>query len=206
MSEYDLQSGGISSFTSFPLLDSALAVYRQFPDYETSFETGVIYNNRCSGLLLMALYDTTLTIEVKTGLLELSLDYCDSSIMVYKKWIYDWGDLSAEEIAARLELYMRENDAIFDGFSYKKIFTRRVKDITLAQIETPRRLSVSYTNKATIHRHLLEQDSALFYYTKALSLWKDNRTARSNLSVLMEGEPLKPKLIEALFPPDKNKK
>jgi hypothetical protein len=52
---------------------------------------------------------------------------------------------------------------------------------------------------------MLKQDSALSYYEKALSLWKDNRTARSNMSVLMGGEPLEPKLIEALFPPDKNK-
>jgi len=49
-------------------------------------------------------------------------------------------------------------------------------------------------------------DSAFVYYQDALSLWKDNRTAESNLSVLLGGEPVKPNLIESLFPPDKNKK
>ena len=206
MSEYDRLAGGAESYIRFPLLDSALAIYNSFPDYEFSFETGVIYNNRCSGLLLMALYDSTLTNENKAGLLELSMDYCDSSIAVYGKWITEWGELSEEAIAGKLEPYMNRSDTAFEGRSFRKIFTRRVKNITQAQIETPRRLSVSYTNKATVYRHLLKQDSALFYYERALSLWKDNRTARSNMSVLMGGEPLEPKLIEALFPPDKNTK
>jgi tetratricopeptide (TPR) repeat protein len=206
MSEYDLQTGGADSYLSFPLLDSALAVYRSFPDYEHSFETGVICNNRCSGLLLMALYDSTLNSENKAALLQLSMDYCDSSISVYRKWISEWGDMSEEAIAVKMKPYMNENDAIFEGRSIRKILERRVKNIAQAQTETPRRLSVSYTNKATIYRHMLKQDSALSYYEKALSLWKDNRTARSNMSVLMGGEPLEPKLIEALFPPDKTKK
>ncbi len=206
ISEYDKQSGGINSYTFFPLLDSALAVYKLFPDYEASFETGVIFNNRCSGYLLMALYDSTLSSENKTGLLKLSIDYCDSSIAVYGKWINEWGELSEENIAGKLEAYMNENDLAFEGRNFKKIFARRVKNITLAQIETPRRLSVSYTNKATVYRHMLKQDSALFYYEKALSLWKDNRTAKSNLSVLLGREPLKPELIESLFPPDRTRK
>jgi len=206
MSEYDLRTGGTDSYLSFHLLDSALIIFRSYPDYEYSFETGVIYNNKCSGLLLMALYDSTLNSENKDGLLKLSMEYCDSSISVYRKWISEWGDMSVEAIIVKMKPYMNENDAIYEGRNFGKIFARRVKNIAQAQIETPRRLSVSYTNKATVYRHLLKQDSALSYYEKALSLWKDNRTARSNISVLMGGEPLEPKLIEALFPPDKTKK
>jgi tetratricopeptide (TPR) repeat protein len=206
MSEYDRLAGGADSYTKFPLLDSALTIYRSIPDYQSSFETGVIYNNKCSGLLLVALYDSTINSENKYALLELSMNYCDSSISVYRKWISEWGDLSEEAIAGKMKPYMNESDTLFEGRSFRKIFARRVKNIILAQIETPRRLSVSYTNKATVYRHLLKQDSAFSYYEKALSLWKDNRNASSNLSVLMGGEPLEPKLIEALFPPDKTKK
>jgi len=206
MSEYDRLTGGADSYTRFPLLDSALTVYKSFPDYQSSFETGVIYNNKCSGLLLMALYDSTLSSENKDGLLKLSMEYCDSSISVYRNWISKWGDIPVEAIVVKMKPYMNEKDAIFEGRNFRKIFVRRVENISQAQIETPRRLSVSYTNKATIYRHMLKQDSALSYYAKALSLWKDNRTASSNLSVLMGGEPLEPKLIEALFPPDKTKK
>ncbi|MFN2313767.1 MAG: tetratricopeptide repeat protein, partial [Bacteroidales bacterium] len=70
----------------------------------------------------------------------------------------------------------------------------------------PRRLSVSYTNKATAYRHMMMQDSALVWYDRALALWKDNRTAESNLSVLLGGEPVKPGIIKTLFPPDRKKR
>jgi hypothetical protein len=205
MAEYDGQSGGPDSYTRFSLLDSAEVIYRSLPDYENSFEIGVIFNNKCSGLLMIALYDTTVSSGVKNDLLELSLDYCDSSISVYNRWTREWGGLSDEATALRLEPYMRQDDPAFAGRSFKRIFRRRVKNIALARIETPRRISVSYTNKATAYRHLMMQDSALICYEKALSMWKDNRTAKNNLSVLRGGEPIKPGLIESLFPPDRNK-
>ncbi len=62
---YDKISGDISSIEAFPLLDSAFSIFSALPDYKTSFETGVIYNNKCSALLLMALYDTSIHNELK---------------------------------------------------------------------------------------------------------------------------------------------
>jgi hypothetical protein len=205
MAEYDRLSGGPDSYARFHLLDSAEAIYRSLPDYETSFEIGVIFNNKCSGMLMMALYDTTVSSGVKNDLLELSLDYCDSSVSVYNRWGSEWGVLSDEATASKLELYMRHDDPVFEGRNFNRIFRRRVRNIALARIETPRRLSVSYTNRAMVYRHLMMQDSALLYYEKALSLWKENRTAKSNMNVLLGGEPVKPGLIESLFPPDRNK-
>lgn len=206
MAEYDRLAGGNSSYTSFPLLDSAGMVYRSVPGYEFSYEIGVIYNNKCSGLLLAALYDSTISLTEKNTLLSLSINYCDSSIAVYNRWIDEWGSLSEEDIALRLIPGMHEDESSFAGLNYERIYRKRVRDIMLAQIETPRRLSVSFTNKATAYRHLMMPDSALVFYERALSLWKDNRTAESNLSVLLGGEPLKPGLIESLFPPDRKKR
>ncbi|MBE0679321.1 MAG: hypothetical protein IH592_11215, partial [Bacteroidales bacterium] len=161
---------------------------------------------KCSGLLLMALYDSTMTEPEKETLLELSVTYCDSSIAVYKRWLDEWGELPEEEVARRVHDEMDENDVAFAGLNYRRISGKRVSDIMLARIETPRRLSVSYTNKATAYRHLMIQDSALVWYDRALALWKDNRTAESNLSVLLGGEPVKPGLIKTLFPPDRKKR
>jgi hypothetical protein len=206
MSEYDMVAGGTDSYTWFHLLDSAGLVYKRVPGYKTSWENGVIYNNKCSGLLLMALYDSTMTAPEKETLLELSLTYCDSSIAVYKRWLDEWGGLTEEEVARRVHDEMDENDSAFAGLNFSRISGKRVSDIMLARIETPRRLSVSYTNKATAYRHLMMQDSALVLYDRALALWKDNRTAESNLSVLLGGEPVKPGLIKTLFPPDRKKK
>jgi len=205
LTEYERLSGSANSPSFFYLLDSAENIYRSLPDYASSFERGVVYNNRCSGLLLMAIYDTSISENEKKMLLGLSMSYCDSAIVVYKYWLQNWRNLSGEKISSRLLTIMNTDDDDFTGRNYKKIFRRRIKNIEAAQIETPRRLSVSYSNKAAVYRHSLKQDSALFYYRMAISEWKDNRVAKSNLNVLMGDDPIEPKLIEALFPPDRTK-
>lgn len=206
MAEYDRMSGGRNSYALFHLLDSAGEIYRRVPGYESSWERGVIYNNKCSGLLVMALYDSTITACEKNTLLDLSVSYSDSSISVYKGWLDEWEDLSEESVEQRLLPEMNEEDPAFAGLGFQRIFRKRVSDVMLAKIETPRRLSVSFSNKATAYRHLMKQDSALVYYEKALELWKENHAARSNLSVLMGGEPLKRGIIKSLFPPDRKKR
>lgn len=201
--EYDKVQGGINSFEAFPILDSAFAIFKSFPDYSGSFETGVIYNNKCTALLLMAIYDSTISNSEKHNLLALSMSYCDSSINCYNLWKNDWSNLSQDEIGNKLKPLMINEDPDFKDVNFNKVFKKRVKNIMEAQLETDRRLSVSISNKGTIFRHMQKPDSALNCYRDALNLWEDNRIARSNLSVLMGGKPIKPSLIEALFPPDK---
>jgi len=125
--------------------------------------------------------------------------------MIYRRWIKEWSSASAEEIANKLSPFMTIDDPAFMGRDFERIFSGRVKNISLAQIETPRRLSVSLTNKGIINRHLMRPDSSLKYYREALSLWEENSAAKSNLSVLLGGEPVKPSIIESLFPPDRRK-
>lgn len=204
MLQYEKVSGRITSYTNFSLLDSANAIFRSFPDYATSFETGLIYNNKSSALLIMAMYDSSVSESEKSMLLDLSMHYCDSSISTYRRWIEEWDDLSPDAIGQRLRPYMKDHPAI-DSSDFNKVFSRRVKNMTIAQVETPRRLSVSLTNKGTIYRHMMLPDSSLICYQEALALWKDNRLAKSNMNVLLGGEPVKPTLIESLFPPDKNR-
>lgn len=206
MAEYDRLPGGTDSYVQFHLLDSADLIYRSVPGYGSSFERGVIYNNRGSSILINALYDSTLTESSKIAFLELSVTYADSAIAVYRNWLDEWEELSEEDIASRLMLEMSEADPAFAGLNFNSIFRKRVKDMMLARIETPRRLSVSYTNKGTAYRHMMMPDSALVWYERALSIWKHNRTAESNLSVLLGGDPVKPGIIESLFPPDRKKK
>jgi hypothetical protein len=203
LSEYEKIPVTTQPAEAFLLLDSAFNIFNSLPDYNCSFEKGVIFNNKSGRLLLDAIYETGISAEEKERLLSLAMQYCDSSIMQYKRWMNEWMTLSAEEIAEKLGLFMKADDPAFEGLNFSKIFLKRVKNIETALIETPRRLSVSYTNKATIFRHMLEPDSSLAYYGMALDLWEDNRTARSNLNVLLGGEPVKPKLIESLFPPDR---
>jgi len=204
--EYDKVQGAINSFEAFPVLDSAFAIFKSLPDYSGSFETGVIYNNKCSALLLMAIYDSTISGSEKYNLLALSMNYCDSSINCYNFWKKEWSGLSSSEIENKLKLFMKEEDPGFRGVNFNKVFEKRVRNIREAQLETDRRLSVSITNKGTIFRHMQKPDSALICYKEALNLWEENRIAKSNLSVLMGGKPVKPSLLESLFPPDKSKR
>jgi tetratricopeptide (TPR) repeat protein len=206
LAHYDEATGKINSMDFFPLLDSARAVYASVPDYRNSFETGLILNNKCSALLLMALYDSTLAEKEKTTLLNLAMAYCDSSIANYSEWIAGWENLPENEIESRIRPFMQKDDPAFQGYNFDRIVEQRIKYLVTAQVETPRRLSVSLTNKGTIYRHMRQQDSALIYYREALGLWPENRTAESNLSVLMGGNPVKPSFLKSLFPPDKNKK
>jgi hypothetical protein len=206
MAEYDRVSGGSNSYDFFSLLDSSAAIYESVPGYENSYEKGVIANNRCSGLLVMAIYDSQLNDSLRRSLIDLSMSWCDSSIAIYNAWKNEWGRLTEEELRQKLGITMLADDPAFQGHKFRRIFEKRVEDIILAQLETDRRLSVSYTNKATAFRHLMMQDSALHYYQEALALWSHNRTAESNLSVLMGGDPVKPGIIESLFPPDRKKR
>jgi len=201
--EYDKASGSMTGFDLFPLLDSAQAVFKSLPDYACSYEPGVIFNNKCSALLLMAIYDSTISSSEKLVLLGLSMNFCDSSITCYKRWKSEWGRLSSEEVRYKLSRLMLKDDPGFNKVNFERVFNRRVENILDARIETDRRLSVSITNKGIIYRHMQQQDSALICYREALNLWKDNRIARSNLSVLMGGKPIKPSFIESLFPPNK---
>ncbi len=203
---FDTKGNSLNVVEAFNYMDYAFTIFDKLPDYKDSFEKGVIYNNKCSVLLMKALYDSTVTEQEKSILLRLSLNNCDSSISVYRRWIKVWGSLSEEEIREKITPMMSIDRAEFRGLSFEKILNRRIRNLVTAQIETPRRLSVSLTNKGTIFRHMMQVDSAFLYYNHALALWKENRTAESNLSVLMGGEPVKPSLIKSLFPPDKNKK
>jgi tetratricopeptide (TPR) repeat protein len=206
LEEYDQLSATGNPMERFSLLDSASAIYASFADYQQSFEFGVILNNKSSALILSALYDSTMSVPERNTVLSLAQSFCDSSIANYKTWLVEWGGLSSDEIATRIKPHMLENDPAFQGLNYEKIFEKRVKDIVVAQVETPRRLSVSLTNLGTIYRHTARQDSALLFYKEAIELWGDNRIAKSNLNVLMGGEPIEPSVIESLFPPEKGVK
>jgi tetratricopeptide (TPR) repeat protein len=190
---------------AYLLLDSALQLIRSVPGYEKSYETGVIFNNACSAWLLSALYDSTLAESEKHEMLKTAASFADSSLRIYRTWLLEWDSLPADQIRVKTEPFFKSGDPAFEGRNTSKILQKRIRDIREAQLETPRRLSVALTNRGTIHRHLNQPDSAFVCYAEALQIWKENRTAESNLNVLRGGKPLKPNLIQSLFPPDKKK-
>jgi len=187
------------------LMDSAENIFLNTPGYPSSYELGIVYNNRGSAYLSIALYATKDSIE-KTLLLRLAKTQIDSSIAIYSTWMKKYGTLGREEIFGIEKDYFHENDKAFEGKNRKKILNKRIDDLIMAQNETPRRLSVSYTNAGIILRHQFKQNEAADSYIKAIRLWKDNYVARNNFNVLMGIEPEDRSIIDQLFPPDKSKK
>lgn len=185
------------------VLDSIEKVFLTVPGYSESYESGIVYNNRASVYISRALYETNDSLE-KQYLLDSAAIQAGKCIVFYEKWIERYGALTEDKIIALVRPYFGENNKAFKGKNFKRILNKRVGDIILAQKETPRRLSVVYTNLGIIQRHQYKQKEAAESYLKAIALWKDNPTALSNLNVLYGKPPKDRSVLKKLFPPDKN--
>ena len=197
------QSNALDSV--FYLLDQIEAIYTAQPHYKESFEVGVLYNNRAATYLTLALYSPLFSEDstAQDSLVSMAETATNTSISLYSKWIETFKDKDEAEI----------KNIIFDDFMYdmsgypqeevEKYFEKRITEIQDSQIETPRRLSVSYTNLGIIYRHREQYEEAANSYTTALELWDQNLTAENNLNILL-GKPLKKRsLIQKLFPPER---
>jgi tetratricopeptide (TPR) repeat protein len=192
-----------NQFTSgLKILDRIDSILLIVPGYKDSYERAIVSNNRGSAYLGMALYNSTDSTE-KNRLLTIAKINIDSSISVYNNWLNKHTGLPKEELYKSIYPFFQENDPAFKGKNLKKILKKRVEDLETAQKETPRRLSVCYTNMGAILRHQYKQDEAVKNYLKAIELWKDNYTARNNFNVLMGKPPKDRSIINQLFPPDK---
>jgi tetratricopeptide (TPR) repeat protein len=184
-------------------MDSIEAIYGLVPHYEKSYEVGVLYNNRGAAYIAMAL-DTAVTDSLlKDSLLNLAQLNLIASIEIYENWLELWQQFDKEEIRTELIPHFSENDQAFQGKSTKRFMNKRAKEIREAMMETPRRLSVSYTNLGITFRHKGMYDLAIDNYMKALELWPDNLTAENNINILFGRKPKKKSFIRQLFPKDR---
>jgi tetratricopeptide (TPR) repeat protein len=204
LQRFDLLMSELNYTSALLLLDTIQAVFTNIACYRESYETGMVFNNRGSAFLSMALYEVEDSIE-QQKLLGFAGENLDSSIRIYKNWLSQYEYLPADSITKILTPCFRKDDKAFSDSDSKVILKKRVEDIVLAQKETKRRLSVSYTNLGIVKRHQYLQNEAIECYKQAIDLWGDNFTARSNLNVLMGNPPKKRSVVDQLFPPDKNK-
>jgi len=188
---------------AFLVLDSIEDILINAPGYSDSYEMGIVYNNRSSIYISKALYETNDSVK-KQYLLDTALKITNNCIDFYNKWIEHFGTLNEKEILLEVIPFFKENDTAFNQKDFKKILGKRVKDVVFAQKETPRRLSVTYTNLGIIQRHKYQHKEAIESYITAIKLWKDNPAALSNLNVLYGKPPKDRSIIQKLFPPDRN--
>ncbi|MFO7873528.1 MAG: hypothetical protein R6U62_03515 [Bacteroidales bacterium] len=190
----------------FHLMDSIEAAYSKYPHYRNSYETGVLYNNKAASYLTMALHldSTSNQPERQDSVFSMAETMVNKSIAIYTDWLDKYDDKSPEEIMnliepefyIGLEQYSRELQEAF--------INNRVEEIQEAQLETKRRLSVSYTNLGIIKRQRTQYVEAAKHYKTALDLWEQNLTAENNLNLLL-GKPLEERsFLQKLFPPERN--
>ncbi len=184
------------------LLDSIEDIYASVPHYIDSYEMGVLHNNRASVFLTRALSDTMVE-EIRQHYFSLSERHLIKSMSYYTRWIDLFGEKSKEEITDHVDTEFSADNALSNNKNLDAIIRSRVKEISTAQLEMPRRMSVGYTNMGIIKRHENKPEEAAHYYIKALELWDQNHVAKNNMNVLF-GEPIeKQSVLKKLFPPER---
>ncbi|MFH1729142.1 MAG: hypothetical protein ABIA04_12075 [Pseudomonadota bacterium] len=205
LSEYDKLINNKDYNLGFALLQKLEEIYLQYPSYSESYEIGIIYNNFASANLMLAIYEQK-SEEEKSEYLQKAHDFALKSIAIYVKWLKTYGEVAKNDIYNLIKGDFQPNDEAFKGKDIEKFRNKRIEEIEIAQVETYRRLSVSYTNLGMIQRHLLRHNDAIKSYSTALDLWEDNHTAKNNLRVLVGEEPIKRSIVDKLFPKDRKTK
>ncbi|MBS0010556.1 MAG: hypothetical protein KFF49_04060 [Bacteroidales bacterium] len=207
---YDDYAAEGDYYRVFALLDSVENIYKNYPHYSSSFEMGVVYNNRAAALITIALFSDSIRADYNplTGISPDSIMkraefYINKAISVYNTWNMQYAGKSREEIAGLIAEDFRKGMTVGDNDSMMLYLEARSAEIASAAGETDRRLSVCYTNMGVIKRYRKEYEEAVSCYQKALELWDRNLSAENNLNILL-GRPLKKRnIIQQLFPPER---
>ena len=179
------------------VLESMEYAYKQIAHYKDSFELGVIYTDRAAAYLTMALYNSDDDTE-KELFLNTAYENLGISLEYYDKWESHYKDMDRAALTFAIS-----NDFTNITEKREQIINNRVKEIEKALLELDRRRSVTYTNLGIVKRHQVDLEGAIVYYNKAIELWENNNSAKSNLNVLLGGEPIKQNFIQKIFPPKK---
>lgn len=192
------------------LLDSMEMVYASTPGYAHSYETGVLLNNKASVHLVQLETELLTTGEIDKEAMATTLatakELTIKAIGVYERWLEHYGTLTPEQIRDKIKPFFDPAEPALEDRNVERILSKRIDDIVLAQQETVRRMSVSYTNLGVINRYQGNLEKAKHNYEKAIGLWYKNYTARDNLNVLMDLPVQKRSIISQLFPPDREEK
>ena len=196
----------------FPLLDSIEASYRAIPHYRESYETGVLYVNRAAAWLTISMFRDSIP-DYRHGKFygELPADSLNQmaesallfAISSYESWIDRFGSIAKDSIAPLIRSSFLEETGRWTDREAEKYFKNRILEIRDAQVETPRRLSVAYTNLGILCRMRGQYEDAARHYQKALELWDRNLTAENNLNRLLGRPQKKDNWLRRMFPPEK---
>jgi tetratricopeptide (TPR) repeat protein len=185
----------------FRLMDTIESIYVKVEHYRTSFEVGVLYNNRAAACLSLALTEHELV--VKDSLLKVAEDALNKSIKIYQDWLLTYEGKDDQEVKKILTEGFYMGLEGYEKEDQQKFLQKRIREILHAQTETKRRLSVSLTNLGLVYRQQLKYEDAALSYEKAIKCWDRNLTAENNLNKLLGRPEKKRNIIQKLFPPER---
>ena len=203
LSQFDNINKLDSPFVAIELMDNLENKLLNIDLYKNSYEIGVVINNRASVYIMMAIYDDKYA-NMKDSLFKLSLCDLKTSAKVFNNWISINSTIKNNELNSSLKDAFNKDKDVFKNIDIDKAVNKRIEEIELAKVETPRRLSVVYSNIAVVKRHTNKLDDAIKYYQKAIELWPENHEAKNNLKVLIGEKPEKRSVIDKLFPSKRN--
>jgi len=187
----------------FHLMDTIESIYNLTDHYASSFELGVIYNNRAAAWLTLGIFGEYYDDWERDSLVTMADTAVRKSMSIYEVWNENLGDLDETEIRKVISDDFTGGLESYSSEEQEKFLETRIAEITEAQAELDRRLSVSYTNLGIVYRHKEIYDSAALCYEKALELWDRNLTAENNLNSLLGRPQKKRNFIERMFPPER---
>ena len=188
-----------SAFLAIDLMKNLEKELLEVALYKDSYEIGVVINNKASVYLMMALYGKDYE-NMKDSLFSLANTDLLKAKEIFENWIDKNKSINKTDLAQKLNNEYQKDIEIFKGRDIEDVVAQRIEDIDLAKIETPRRLSVVYSNIAIIKRHTENLDEAIKLYQKAIELWPKNHDAKNNLNVLCGKEREKRSVIDKMFP------
>jgi len=209
--KYDNYAQKGNYYRVLALLDSIENIYKETRHYESSFELGVMYNNRAAALLTISIFSDSIPVRynpyydlASDSLVTLAEINVLSAISIYDSWAAGFVGKSQEQITGLIKTQFMDGLESLDPDLSKKHLEARVSDIKKAIIENDRRLSVCYTNLGIVYRQREEYKEAVEQYEKAMELWPRNLNAENNLNILL-GKPIKKRnFIQKLFPPERD--
>ncbi|MCG8307815.1 MAG: hypothetical protein MI975_10535 [Cytophagales bacterium] len=185
------------------LLDTIQSTYYDISHYKSSFEVGVLQNNRAATFLTMGLFDDKIKAEKQDSLMIMADSCVRKSINLYENWLKAFDSKNEDQIRGIIKEDFLSGLQSFSSEDKERFLKNRIDEIKSAQIETKRRLSVAYTNLGIVNRYQLQYELAAQNYKTAIDLWDRNLTAENNLNKLLGRPEKKRNLIQKLFPPER---
>ncbi len=169
---------------AFKVLDTIESIYSKYDDYKNSYEVGLLQNSKA--VIFISLAVSEQNDSLKRNFLDSAKFHASNSIVIFEQWLKEYAQLSRNEIIIKIEEHHMTEDPVFKNKNLVDIINKRVDKILKAQKETPKHLSIAYTNLGSVYQYFGDNKLAIINNRKAVDIWGGNKTAKNNINILID--------------------